>query len=216
MSQEILNEDAYKQVFSSKEMRDTALQCALDIRKFEIELYWKRTAYFWTLIAAAFAGYFLLESKESPTLQPYVFLDSCIGLVLSVSWYLVNRGSKYWQENWERHVDVLEEESMGPLYKTTIHVSEFPWLNIFSGYPYSVSKINQIVSVYVIAVWLGAAFLSFPLVRCWTFNRPFGVYTLVGLTAFTILLLLLSGRSKSQAKRRPVNFYKTDLKSGVD
>ncbi|MCC9001729.1 MAG: hypothetical protein LM549_03765, partial [Candidatus Competibacter sp.] len=39
---------------------ESALEKALDIRKFEIELYWKRAAYFWTLIAAAFAGYFII------------------------------------------------------------------------------------------------------------------------------------------------------------
>ena len=33
---------------------------ALDIRKFEIDLYWKRAAYFWTFIAAAFGAYFLM------------------------------------------------------------------------------------------------------------------------------------------------------------
>ncbi|MGN6729091.1 MAG: RipA family octameric membrane protein [Rhodanobacteraceae bacterium] len=32
-----------------------ALDHALGIRKFEIELYWQRAAYFWALIAAAFA-----------------------------------------------------------------------------------------------------------------------------------------------------------------
>ena len=33
------------------------LAFAADIRKFEIELYWKRATYYWTFIAAAFAGY---------------------------------------------------------------------------------------------------------------------------------------------------------------
>ncbi|PNK76643.1 hypothetical protein CEQ35_022730 [Yersinia enterocolitica] len=42
-----------------------ALEKAHEIRKFEIELYWKRTAYFWTLIAAMFAGFLLLASKHS-------------------------------------------------------------------------------------------------------------------------------------------------------
>lgn len=36
-----------------------ALALALDIRKFEIDLYWKRATYFWAFIAAAFAGYAL-------------------------------------------------------------------------------------------------------------------------------------------------------------
>ena len=34
-------------------LREKALDLALDIRKFEIELYWKRAAYFWGFIGAA-------------------------------------------------------------------------------------------------------------------------------------------------------------------
>lgn len=41
-----------------------ALEQAHDIRKFEIDLYWKRAAYFWTFIAATFAGYFLLQKDN--------------------------------------------------------------------------------------------------------------------------------------------------------
>ena len=34
-----------------------ALAHALDIRKFEIQLYWTRAAYFWTFIGASLAAY---------------------------------------------------------------------------------------------------------------------------------------------------------------
>jgi lipopolysaccharide export LptBFGC system permease protein LptF len=95
-----------------------ALDLAHDIRKVEIELYWKRAGYFWALIAAAFAGYFALQ-RHSPT-GSLPLLISCVGFFLALGWYLVNRGSKYWQENWERHVDVLETHVVGPLYKATL------------------------------------------------------------------------------------------------
>ena len=54
----------YKALFVDEKVRESALKQALDIRKFEIELYWKRTAYFWTLIAATFAGYVAIQSKN--------------------------------------------------------------------------------------------------------------------------------------------------------
>ena len=38
-------------------IRDNAHKIALDVRKFEIELYWKRATYFWTFIAATLAEY---------------------------------------------------------------------------------------------------------------------------------------------------------------
>jgi hypothetical protein len=149
MDNEIRNVHAYQRSFSGppsdRTMRAEALKYALDIRKFEIDFYWKRTTYFWTLIAALFAGYFLLLSKGN-TSSSAIFLIACIGLILSAGWYLVNRGSKYWQENWERHVDLLEDEISGPLYKTTIATQEFNFWHLHDGYPYSVSKVNQLIS----------------------------------------------------------------------
>jgi hypothetical protein len=38
--------------------RNEALKNALDIRKFEIEMYWKRATYFWAFITLAFTAYF--------------------------------------------------------------------------------------------------------------------------------------------------------------
>jgi lipopolysaccharide export LptBFGC system permease protein LptF len=64
--------------------RECAYKLALQIRQFEIELYWKRATYFWTLIAATFAGYFALATSKEPH-PGLVFLVSCIGLVLSAS-----------------------------------------------------------------------------------------------------------------------------------
>src|SRR5215472_13152802 len=124
---EIRTESEYQACFSDVSSRDEkspaarALDLALDIRKFEIDLYWKRASYFWTLIAGSFAGYFVVQtSKPDDVRRSLVLLVSCLGFLLSLGWYLVNRGSKYWQENWERHVDLLETKIVGPLYKTTI------------------------------------------------------------------------------------------------
>ena len=60
-------EQQYKDSFglgtnADKAKVESALQHALDIRKFEISLYWQRGTYFWTLIAATFAGYFAVLS----------------------------------------------------------------------------------------------------------------------------------------------------------
>ena len=54
-------EQVFKEQYSSlfefeddeSKLREKALDLALDIRKFEIELYWKRAAYFWGFIGAA-------------------------------------------------------------------------------------------------------------------------------------------------------------------
>jgi hypothetical protein len=56
--------------------------------------------------------------EQLPTLS---LLVSGFGLVCSVSWALVSRGSKYWQEQWESKIEQIEkvpEVVNGPLFKT--------------------------------------------------------------------------------------------------
>ena len=44
---------------------EEALKIALDTRKFEIELYWKRASYFWLFIGAVFVAYFSTLKSDS-------------------------------------------------------------------------------------------------------------------------------------------------------
>ncbi|NRY14396.1 ion channel [Clostridium beijerinckii] len=127
---EITIKEEYDKLFPSekgseeKSVREKALEHALDIRKFEIELYWKRASYFWTFIGATLAGYCLvLKNATDSSNNDILILLNCLGFAFSISWYLVNRGSKFWQNNWERHVDMLEDEIIGPLYKTAIDIN---------------------------------------------------------------------------------------------
>lgn len=142
------------------ELTTKAFEVALDTRKFEIGLYWQRTAYFWALIAAAFAGFFAVLSTSVTEKSFYAFSIACVGFVFSVAWFLVNRGSKFWQENWENHVDVLSENVAGPIFKTILcrkadaaHRKPFSEWVIGPG-AVSVSKVNQWVSVFTIVIWL--------------------------------------------------------------
>jgi uncharacterized protein YhhL (DUF1145 family) len=155
-------EDDYRKAFeldnAGSQVTKKALDYALDIRKFEIGLYWQRAAYFWALIAAAFAGYFAIlaaDKIDDKLFNAYVI--ACIGFIFSLAWFLVNRGSKFWQENWENHVDMLETGVSGPLYKTILHrpKSTEPIEKWIDGpLPISVSKVNQWVSLFTILVWL--------------------------------------------------------------
>lgn len=137
-----------------------ALEHAKDNRKFEIDLYWKRAAYFWTLIAAAFAGYFVLLGGVNigDEKRLLAFAISCIGFVFTFAWFLVNRGSKQWQENWENHVDMLENKITGPLYKTVMRRPSdsdngFIAKHVTGPGDFSVSKINQLINVYTMLIW---------------------------------------------------------------
>jgi len=48
-----------------KNKKAEALKMALDTRKFEIELYWKRATYFSTFIGLVFTSYFLVAVAEN-------------------------------------------------------------------------------------------------------------------------------------------------------
>jgi hypothetical protein len=203
------------------QIRAEALKQALDIRKFEIELYWKRTAYFWTLIGAAIAGYAALrvgtyrQDGKDANGRVLLFLLSCFGMVLSCGWYMANRASKYWQENWERHVDALEDLQMGPLYRTTIAHSKYRLRNLTKGYPFSVSRINQQISLFVIGIWFLLAVEASSLDLRWVsrlqrdpalFNNVIGIVTLVAL-----VMLAMNGRPRSEGEPREVTFTKSAL-----
>ena len=198
-----MNEDQYKAKFSEPDRKEgapeeadtragRALEYALDIRKFEIELYWKRATYFWTLIAAAFAAY-ALTYKTASDQEPWLSLVfSALGLVLSFAWYLVNRGSKFWQNNWERHVDMLENMTLGPLYKVVaINPGNNP---LTDAAQFSVTKINQMLSLFVTLFWIVLLFKSVGPVGCDQDLDRYKLATIV-LTALALGALWKKGRS---------------------
>lgn len=126
-------------------------------------------------------------------------LFSSLGLTFSSAWYLVNRGSKFWQNNWERHVDLLEDQVFGPLYKTIAEgVSGSNPLT--APAQYSVSKINQMLSLFVAAVWL-ILFASSLLPLSTSLPIDWLKAFLVLLTASAIGCLLAWGRSDNTATR---------------
>ncbi len=204
----ILNRAEYDRMFSDigTKKLEIALNNALDIRKFEIELYWKRGRYFWTFIALTFTSYFLILNTEAkrnglyPELKDQVlFMLNLLGIYLSIAWLLVNKGSKYWQENWEKHVDLLEDKIMGPLYKTTVARGKF-WdrFRPTKSYPYSVGKINQLISLAIVLIWIFILYvfcitkLIFDL-GAWNSNYSIIIY---GFIALMIPLLFSSNSSE--------------------
>jgi hypothetical protein len=171
-----IDEESYRRNFgfntfnpddeSDKNLLSRALNQALEARKFEIEMYWKRATYFWAFIGVAFVGFVTLL-KDSHGFSALVLAQ--IGFVFSLAWHLVNRASKAWQENWENHVELLEDKVIGPLYKTstkrpkTDMDQSLTEKALTSPLHLSVSKINTLTSAYVVFVWamlVGVALLG--------------------------------------------------------
>ena len=148
------------------EVLELLLNIATDTRKFEIDLFWKRSLFFWGFIAAAFAGYATVKDDL------LALVLACFGLVCSGIWTLSNRGSKYWQEAWERKVERIEDAlpkytpaaapveqlrdklPIQPMFRTWEDPdrSKGVWLR---GRLFSVSKLTILLSDFTTLIWLG-------------------------------------------------------------
>lgn len=200
----------------------------LDIRKFEIELYWKRTSFFWTIIGSIIAGYFIVFSKSdnSTNSNKILFCLANLGLIFSVGWYFVNRGSKFWQVNWEKHMDTIEDDIIGPLYKTTINKEYYrkKFFRLVSPFPFSVSKINQVLNLVLISFWLliivdfsinNLKFNLFLLKNYYSFFTLTGfasVFAVFSLFVFTQTEINNGFKKNKQSKETKINFEKRGLK----
>ncbi len=121
----------------TKSTIERTLDRAHQTRNFEIELYWKRANYFWILQAAVFTAFGLSISAENieqnlKEILPIIF--SCLGFLCAYAGYLSAQASKFWQKNWEKHIDMLEDQLEGHLYKTV-------WIDS-NGVKHSISNLN--------------------------------------------------------------------------
>lgn len=127
--------------------RKAALSRAHEIRKFEIELYWKRASHFWLLQAAVFTAIGLTWRLPTSTLSPLIPVAlAALGAVTAFAGFLSAKGSKFWQENWEYHIDMLEDEFEGRLHKTA-YVGD-------DGIAWSVSGVNDRLAFCFFLFWL--------------------------------------------------------------
>jgi len=121
-----------------------ALERAHELRKFEIENYWKRSSYFWGFQLVAF-GALALVAKDGKFHPPIVLIVSVLGALTALTGILTARGSKFWQVNWESHVDFLEAAVEGNLHTTALVESELE---------YSVSRVNERLLEVLFLGWL--------------------------------------------------------------
>lgn len=166
-----ITKDEYLSLFpddkmsNSERKRFQALKEAQKVRQFEIELYWKRTGFFWAFITIIYTAFFHVLCKYIECSNKYALFVPCIsalaglGFFFSVAWHLVNKGSKFWQKNWEKHVSLLEKPEIGPLYdvylnpKGTLRERWYPT----EAFDFSVTKVNMWASAIMIVASLSGA-----------------------------------------------------------
>jgi hypothetical protein len=137
-----------------KEKLQSALNRAYEQRTFEIEHYWKRATYFWGFQIAIFATFGLVWKEQNDLGGRGMLIAlTIIGLLTAVANLLSSQGSKFWQQNWENHIDMLEDRLEGRLYKTV-------WLD-GERVSFSVSRINSMLNICFVAFWVFAlAYIS--------------------------------------------------------
>ncbi|NIF20134.1 RipA family octameric membrane protein [Candidatus Pantoea multigeneris] len=135
---------------------------AHDIRKFEIELYWKRTTYIWTLVAALItacailaADYYRVHDTESlkdsalsetrNLLLASLAGVSFFGVIITITTSFILKSGEYWQKNWEYHVSLLEPLFSGRLYSSLLDKD---------NNRYSIAGLNNFLYVVFIFLWI--------------------------------------------------------------
>ncbi len=142
-------------------------------RRFEIERYWGRSTYFSVFLGAilvAVGGVVSWETDkitdlwlEAKTIKAIaLFILTYVGTLLSLVWFYVGKGSKEWQKVYEMRMYYLENYVTGGFHKIFSVPNEVEdegnrvYPNpLFSlrEYPYSVSKLNLVVSLSAFIIW---------------------------------------------------------------
>lgn len=168
------DDEYYKKVFGNTKDKvnpkliKLAHKLANQCRDREIDRSWERGKYFWAFILGSYTAHFYILNvigKENLLLDNFVnvsfflkvllLITSFLGVFFCFSWVLINKGSKFWQKNWEEHVNLLEDKVVGKLYKTYLETNNKSFsTNIFNKNPYdfSVSKITYFGSVLLTVV----------------------------------------------------------------
>ncbi|MGN7514383.1 MAG: RipA family octameric membrane protein [Allomuricauda sp.] len=165
------------------------LKRAYELRDFEITHYWKRAQYFWGFLAVIYAGFFaiLISANKGDKIDfEYLLIICSIGCVFSYAWYLVNRGSKRWQEHWENVINDLESKLNIPLYSIKPKVQS----SLFNAGNFSVSRINISVSLIIFISWI----LLGTFTAITYFENDIAFYVIILLAISSILFLYFMGR----------------------
>ena len=144
------------EIKEDKSLAEKLLDRATHYRDFEIKASWERSKYFILFLGALFIAYYTMKqhtladsmgqifymTHPTPTVPHWMFvLITGLGTIISFIWYWVNRGSKMIYENWEHHIDFIEDEcDLGTISR--IHCYKPIKTDWFGIKPISPSKAN--------------------------------------------------------------------------
>jgi hypothetical protein len=211
----LYDEKNQEAIHINKEKLEKAFNKAWETRDFEINKFWTRSAYFGGFISAIFIGYTSIITGDSNGEAIKMHIDLyliLLGMLFSTAWLLAIKGSKSWQENWEAHIEKLEDYVTGPLYKTIY----------YNGKPYySVSRISEFLAWVVIVTWV-LLFIQNVIDKCAfiaekmkpTILCTFAMLSIAATMIFILLLIFNFGQSSEKYKTKKRKFLDRKKKLG--
>jgi hypothetical protein len=166
--------DELLRVSPATKARRHAIRRVQEDRRAEIALYWTRSNYFWTITGVALTGYFVAESSRKPLGHDLLLGLACMGMVFSVAWYCVNRGSYMYQINCDRQLMLLENKVAFPATRLRLAPEKYSWWCLWRPYGYSVVRVSVILSGATVVAWALLVFRNTSLIIYPKF-QPFGV-----------------------------------------
>ncbi|POD96414.1 RipA family octameric membrane protein [Pectobacterium odoriferum] len=124
------------------------------IKNLELDLYWKRATYCWSLVAALittcgllFSIYLKPENVNDRNEGILIFIGaiSIVGVTITIISSLISSSGEYWKKNWESHVSMLEPLFSGRIYSTHL---------VPGRYRHSISRLNKLLFYVVISCWI--------------------------------------------------------------
>ena len=168
----------------AKNKIELAYKEVCETRRFEIQMYWHRAAYFWAFIVSIYTAFFFISGNDGDQIASKEIIKlalAFLGFVFCLGFYFSNKGSKVWQENWEILEGLLEDEVSIKLYKTFYYDAKNN---------YSVSKIND----WLCGILSAFSFVFFAMVLIQTINLLFCPYyiklAIFVMTLFCVMLFL--------------------------
>ena len=146
-----------------KDKRELEYEIAFNCRNKELELFWKRSNFYWLFNGAALVAYTSLPQDNYNLL----LMISSFGVLSSTVWMLGNMGSRWWQQHWETKLDITSRAyntnifspewwQSSSKYQTSEIQNNLPkkQYEIFFTHRFSVSRITIVFSIYFFVIWL--------------------------------------------------------------
>jgi hypothetical protein len=155
---------------TQKELREHLYKC----RDFEIKHLWQRSVFLWTFLGFTYTAYgfvfkkIIEKTSDTEILHFAAIILGTLGVLLSLLWIMMGKGSKYWYEVYLHKISLIEDDlSLGihPDFKSISTNIPEDKINkcIFSckAARYSPSQINIALGQISLCVWIVILFVHF-------------------------------------------------------